>query len=66
MPLGDKLLFSEFTYRINLGGFSNVSYEIDETVIAYDICPVNTVLNRLAVPNNFDYNGELAAKGIIN
>lgn len=49
-----------------MGGFSNISFEIDENVIAYDICPVNTVLNRLAAPNNFDYNGELAAKGIIN
>lgn len=57
VPLGDKLLFSDFTYRINLGGFSNISYEIGDDVIAYDICPVNTVLNRLAAPLNYDEKG---------
>lgn len=65
VPVGDKLLFSEYEYCLNLGGFSNISYDQDGNRIAYDICPVNTVLNSLAnkLGLAFDRNGELAAKG---
>lgn len=68
VPIGDELLFHEFTHCINLGGFSNISFKMNNQRIAYDICPVNTVLNNLAQTLNlaFDMDGNLAKKGTIN
>ena len=68
VPIGDKLLFSDFDYCVNLGGFSNMSSEINNQRIAYDICPVNIVLNhyvrKIGVP--YDDGGKIAASGVIN
>jgi len=65
VPIGDKLLFSEYDYCINLGGIANTSYNDNHHRIAFDICPVNIVLNKLS--NNlgqpFDKNGALAQTG---
>ena len=47
VPIGDQLLFGDYDYCLNLGGFSNVSYQINGLRRAYDICPVNIVLNYL-------------------
>jgi len=68
VPIGDKLLFSEFDNCINLGGISNISYQKGNERIAFDICPVNMVLNYLANQLGFDYdkNGELAKSGNLN
>ena len=68
VPIGDRLLFSEFDFCLNLGGFSNISYEIDGNRIAYDISPVNTVLNYYANQLGFEYDkdGEIAATGNIH
>jgi anhydro-N-acetylmuramic acid kinase len=68
VPIGDKYLFSEFDYCINLGGFANISFENSRERIAYDICPVNIVLNQLAkkLGFEFDFNGNIAAKGKLN
>ena len=65
VPIGDTLLFSEYDFCLNLGGFSNVSFDKDGSRIAYDICPVNTVLNHLAerLKMKYDTNGEVARKG---
>lgn len=67
VPIGDELLFPEYDYCLNLGGFANVSTRINNLRVAYDICPVNTVLNNLASRLNlaFDRNGEIAASGKI-
>ena len=48
VPIGDRLLFGEFEYCVNLGGFANISFEQDDRRIAYDLCPVNICLNPLA------------------
>lgn len=68
VPIGDKLLFSEYDYCINLGGFANVSYEHKSQRIAFDICPINIVLNNYVKRLGFDYDneGKIASKGIIN
>lgn len=68
VPIGDSLLFSEYQSCLNLGGFSNISFEQHNKRIAFDICPVNIVLNYLAqkAGNEYDENGELARKGKVN
>ncbi len=65
VPIGDKLLFPQYEYCLNLGGFSNISMDIGARRIAYDICPVNTVLNYLAAQAGFSYDkdGEIARSG---
>ncbi len=68
VPVGDRLLFSEYDYCLNLGGFANCSFEKNGNRIAYDICPVNIVLNKYAeqLGRPFDEGGNLAKKGELN
>lgn len=68
VPIGDKLLFSEYDFCLNLGGFANISSEINGQRVAYDICPVNIVLNHYANIMGFDYDagGQIAASGKVN
>ena len=68
VPIGDKLLFSEYDFCLNLGGFANISTEISNDRIAYDICPVNIVLNHYVqkLGSNYDDEGQIASKGLIN
>ena len=67
VPLGDRLLFSQYDYCLNLGGFANISKVSSGVSVAYDICPVNVVMNhyaqKLAMP--YDSGGELAKSGEI-
>jgi anhydro-N-acetylmuramic acid kinase len=62
VPLGDRLLFGDYQACINLGGFANISFERDDKRIAYDICPVNKVLNPYAntFGVKFDEGGQIA------
>ena len=68
VPFGDEILFNEFRYCLNLGGFANISASEDEKRIAYDICAVNTVLNFYAekLGYDFDENGKIAESGVCN
>ncbi|MCD1118268.1 anhydro-N-acetylmuramic acid kinase [Chryseobacterium turcicum] len=68
VPIGDEHLFSDYDACLNLGGFSNISFKINEERIAFDIAPVNIILNKLAQEfnQNYDENGDLAKKGNIN
>ena len=67
VPIGDELLFGEYDACLNLGGFSNISYRIDNKRIAYDISPCNMALNTLAnlagLP--YDKDGQLSRKGSV-
>ncbi|MFV8326970.1 anhydro-N-acetylmuramic acid kinase [Flavobacterium sp. ZS1P14] len=56
VPIGDRILFPEYDYCMNLGGFSNVSFEQNKQRIAFDISPVNTVLNFYANQLGLDYD----------
>lgn len=68
VPIGDMLLFSNYDYCLNLGGFSNISLNENNQRIAYDICPVNIVLNHYVASLNMEYDdkGVLASAGNIN
>lgn len=65
VPIGDEHLFGEYDACVNLGGFANVSAKVNGVRRAWDICPVNTVLNKLVsvfgVP--YDNNGEMGRSG---
>lgn len=65
VPIGDQILFPQYDYCLNLGGFSNVSFAKNNTRIAFDISPVNTVLNFYANQLNLDYDdkGAMAQSG---
>ncbi len=67
VPLGDLLLFPDYDYCLNLGGIANISYDKEGERIAFDICPVNMVLNYLAekAGKPYDNKGQMAAKGSI-
>lgn len=68
VPIGDRILFSEYDYCMNLGGFSNVSFEENNKRIAFDISPVNTVLNFYAnqLGLNYDNKGLISRTGKTN
>ena len=68
VPIGDRLLFADFDACINLGGFANISFEQNGQRIAYDICPVNIVLNHLSRELKFtqDTDGILSSRGKVN
>jgi anhydro-N-acetylmuramic acid kinase len=68
-PIADKLFFPEHKYCLNLGGIANISFKKEDgTMIAYDICGVNLVLNHLAnaLGKDYDAGGEMAAKGTVD
>jgi anhydro-N-acetylmuramic acid kinase len=68
VPVGDELLFGEYTYCLNLGGFANISFRRLGKRIACDICPVNIVANSLAqrTGQEFDRNGETGRRGALH
>ncbi len=68
VPIGDNLLFGQYDYCLNIGGFSNISYAGEGRRIAFDISPVNYVIDRycrrIGLP--MDRDGEIAAGGNID
>ena len=68
VPIGDRLLFSGYQACVNLGGFANISYERNDLRIAFDICPVNIVMNYYSNKMGLEYDdkGALASKGTIH
>ncbi len=68
VPVGDKLLFHQYDICLNLGGFANLSYQVNDNMIAYDICPVNIVLNSYVRQLGLDYDdeGKIAETGHID
>jgi len=67
VPIGDELLFSNYDYCLNLGGIANISFK-NKIRYAFDICPVNIVLNTLATKLGLEYDNEglIAKSGLLN
>ena len=65
VPIGDRMLFGNYDFCLNLGGIANVSTELDGQRIAFDIGPANMVSNYFMQPEGQDYDagGQLAASG---
>ncbi len=65
VPIGDRLLFADYDFCLNIGGFANISFEKDNKRLAYDICPANIIMNHLVKPlgHEFDKNGEISRSG---
>ena len=67
VPFGDHHLFGKYGYCLNLGGFTNISFDKQGIRMAGDICPLNIVTNRIArlMGLPFDPDGENGKKGQI-
>ena len=65
VPVGEKYLFKEYDSFINLGGFANISKHAGDNLIAYDICPVNILLNYFSrkIGKEYDDKGLIASSG---
>jgi anhydro-N-acetylmuramic acid kinase len=68
VPIGDKHLFADFAFCLNIGGIANVSYKNENDIVAYDICSANQILNFYAqlCGKEYDNEGELAKEGKLN
>lgn len=55
VPIGDKLLFSDFDSFLNIGGFANVSF-MKQKILAYDISPANFALNYYSRKLGFEFD----------
>lgn len=65
VPVGEKLLFNDYSFYLNLGGIANLSYKSNQDHIAFDVCPANRVMNMLAntLGKEYDEGGSIAASG---
>lgn len=68
VPIGDRYLFSEYDFCLNIGGIANLSFEKNNKRMAYDTCAANMVLNHYAQLHNlaYDEDGKLAASGKVD
>lgn len=66
VPVGEKYLFPRHKVFLNLGGIANISIHQKENILAYDVCPANTLLNFYAnqLGKPFDEGGKFAEKGV--
>tara|TARA_B100000963_G_scaffold359299_1_gene386187 strand:- start:5322 stop:6431 length:1110 start_codon:yes stop_codon:yes gene_type:complete len=67
VPIGDKYLFGQYKYCLNLGGIANISFKEHGNMKAYDICGCNILINTYSKIYNkeFDKYGILSSKGKI-
>jgi anhydro-N-acetylmuramic acid kinase len=68
VPIGERLLFGQYNYLLNIGGIANLSVNAPNQFVAFDICAANRILNLLvdATGAGFDKGGAIAASGAIN
>lgn len=80
VPIGDRLLFSDYDYLLNIGGIANITVQVPgqpqlsgqpqgiaPTMVAFDVCPANQVLNGLAQleGRTMDKDGAMASVGTL-
>ena len=65
VPVGEKYLYKEYDSFINLGAIANISKHAGDNLIAYDICPVNILLNYFSrkIGKEYDDKGLIASSG---
>ena len=65
VTFGERELFSEYDYCVNIGGILNISLLKTPNIIGYDVCPANIILNRFSkkLGHEFDEDGQLSKKG---
>ena len=65
VPAGEKLLFSDYSFCLNLGGIANISFKSNNDYVAFDVCPANRVMNLVAATEGKEYDegGSMAASG---
>ncbi len=65
VPIGDRLLFADYDFCVNLGGISNFSVEHQGKRISYDVAFTNMLFNYLTKKLGLDYDkgGETARSG---
>ena len=68
VPMGEKILFPEFDFFLNLGGIANISLNTNNGRFALDVCAANRVLNMLANLEGAEYDedGMMAASGTVD
>lgn len=68
VPMGEKLLFGDFSCFLNIGGIGNISFDDNGQYIGFDVCPANRILNLLAetVHKEYDDGGRMAASGQVH
>ncbi len=68
VPIGEKLLLNEYSCFLNLGGIANISCNIKNEYLAFDVCSANRILNMLAqtTGKEYDEDGWIASRGSIN
>jgi anhydro-N-acetylmuramic acid kinase len=68
VPIGEKLLWSNYPLFLNLGGIANISYNTTQAYTAFDVCPANRVLNMLVkqLQLPYDNEGSIARSGQCN
>lgn len=66
VPIGDRHLFGQYDFCLNLGGIANVSFETSQGRRAMDISPFNLLLNRYARKkgSKYDDEGKWAEQGV--
>jgi anhydro-N-acetylmuramic acid kinase len=64
-PMGEKLLFGEYTFFLNLGALATLALKTSDKYILSDVCPCSKLLNLLAEREGkrFDAGGNMAAGG---
>ena len=67
VPLGDKLLFADYQYCLNIGGIANISFDEQGIRKAYDISVANMALNYFAQREGmpFDRDGLCSKSGVV-
>ena len=58
VPVGDVVLFNDYDACLNLGGFANVSFDVQNSRIAYDIGACNLILNHFAQKLGYEYDDQ--------